>query len=103
MSPRDRILARRARFVAAALGSLGAVGAVACAEPCLSVNVDDTGTVDSGRADTSEGTIDTGRPQPCLSDVGPPRDTSTDTSVTDADTGADTGPMPCLIPPEDTG
>jgi hypothetical protein len=106
MSPRERILARRARFMAAAMTSL-----MGCSD-------DSAGPVETDAiADT--------RPQACLSDTAPgdtgaqpcltadtPPDTNSDTAVSDtADTGPmpclepplDSGPMPCLVPPEDTG
>lgn len=97
MSPRDRILARRAKFMAAAMTSLMGCSddaKMADPEPCLSVAYD-------------AGPDDTARPQPCLTDTGPSdtgaADTSTDSSVTDGDRDADTGPTPCLVPPLDTG
>ncbi len=66
MSPRDSILRRRARFVAAAIASAGV--AVSCGPtPCLEPPVD-AGTGDA-RADSDTG------PTPCL-DVAP--DSGTD-------------------------
>jgi hypothetical protein len=99
MSPRDRILARRAKFLAAAAAATVSAACSSSAEPCLRP-LNDTGV-----ADANADTADT-RPQACLS---PELDTSvadstdaSDTSVTD--TGStDTGPMPCLIPAADTG
>lgn len=105
MSPRDRILQRRAKFVAAALAST----AVACSssstsnpEVCLEPAFDsgsDTGTPDaqpevclSPALDSSVSDSDTG-PMPCL-------DPAVDTGVMDAQ---DTGPEPCLKMPLDSG
>lgn len=81
------ILARRAKFVAAALVSLNAAmcgGSTETTqpEPCLSPR-------DPGRVDAGE---DTGTPQPCLS-----------VQPTDAGPGEDAGPQPCLSPPFDAG
>lgn len=113
MSSRDKILARRAKFMAAAFASAGLVacssetgtGPSICLEPAYDGGGD---TADSGGADTSD-TADT-RPMPCLE---PPEDSSvmdsatTDSAVADSarDTGAsDTFPMPCLsLPPPDGG
>lgn len=78
---KKRILARRAKFMVAAIAASG----VACAQ----VDDDPKPTTDAG-ADT--------RPNPCLS-----ADAEPCLSVA-LDTGADTEPMPCLEPPiEDTG
>lgn len=121
MSPKDTVLARRARFVAAAVAAIAGCsegpsdpGPTVCLTP-----VADTGVGDS----TADASVDTG-PVPCLSDVGPP-DTGTtgdtgptvclsapldtgllDTGLLDADSAsdtatdaADTGPVPCLVPP----
>lgn len=84
---KKRILARRAKFVAAAVASMGAIG-------CSSSDP-------TPQADASPGTIS--QPDACLSDsrfgepevcLSPPLDTG----------AADTAPMPCLDPaPEDTG
>jgi hypothetical protein len=88
MSPRDRILARRAKFVAAALASAGAIGCSSTAAVCLEPAID---AGSDGKPDTS--TTDTA-PNPCLTPA-------LDSSVEDA---GDTAPMPCLDPaPEDTG
>lgn len=85
MSSREKILARRAKFIAAAVASAGAIacssesssGPTVCLEP----------TIDAGRdvGDTM--------PMPCLDPV-------VDTGVSDT---TDTGPTPCLTPVEDTG
>lgn len=97
MSPRDRILARRAHFIAAVF-----VGITGCSdggessvvdanpEPCLSQPLVDTGFE---RVDASETSVD--------SAVTDARDDAADTSVRDS--AADTGPMPCLVPPLDSG
>jgi len=110
MSPRDRILARRAKFLAAATAASVSV-ACSSAEACLKYpsSRDDAGVdaqvclepqYDAGpdtRADTA--------PMPCLSmvadsgssDASDTNDSASDTSV------ADTFPMPCLVPPLDSG
>ncbi len=106
---KKRILARRAKFVAAALAATG-VGA------CASVDEEPTTKVDTGVAgDTS--VKDTGA-EPCLgvsADSGERFDTSTDTAPMPcldpapedtgvADTDVDAGPAPCLkMPPPDAG
>ncbi len=98
MSPRDRILARRAKFVAAALAGAGAIGCSSTASVCLEPAFDggtDTSKPDGSTTDTG---TDTG-PTACLSpelDTGPLDSGTTDSTL-------DTGPMPCLSPPEDTG
>lgn len=85
---KKRILARRAKFVAAALAATG-VGA------CASVDEEPSTKVDTGVAGDSS-VKDTGTPEPCLgisADSGEMLDTATDTA-----------PMPCLDPaPDDTG
>lgn len=86
MSPRDRILARRAKFIAAALAASGAASLAGCGQVEEEPRVD--AAVESG--------TDTG-PQPCL---------TTDAEVclsAPLDTGVDTGPTPCLEPPLDSG
>lgn len=122
MSPRDRILSRRARFIAAALaatsaGSLAACGGKTDEEPaadtgpsaclsdaaaCLGVAYD--GGVDTGPSVCLEPALDTG--------VGPGDATGVDTGPTpcldvaiDSGTDAadDTGPSPCLKVAPDTG
>lgn len=95
MSPRDRILARRAKFVAAALAGVGVVGC-SSAQVCLEPSISDAGT-DTSKPQTS--TTDTGTPNPCLS-------IAVDTGTGDADASvdtADTEPTPCLVPPLDGG
>jgi hypothetical protein len=85
------ILARRARFVAAALaGVAAACGGETEESPrvCLSV------LADSGPGDASGSDAE---PQPCLAPL--PPDASTD-----AASDADAGPQPCLSPlPPDGG
>jgi hypothetical protein len=100
---KKRILARRAKFLVAAAAATVTTACASKSEACLSFAEPDTG------ADT--------RPQACL--VPEPEDSSSrdtavqDTTVTDSsadttttDTAADTAdtfPMPCLVPPLDTG
>jgi hypothetical protein len=84
MSSREKILARRAKFIAAAIASAGAIGcsdgtAQVCLEPAIEGGTD---TKTDANADT--------RPMPCLDPI-------VDTGV------SDTAPMPCLEPPRDTG
>ncbi len=87
---REAILARRRRFMAAALSGLVMTQCASTAQPCLRVGQDsavDTGSPgDTGR--------DTG-PQPCLT-----VDAALDTG---RDAGFDVGPQPCLEPPLDAG
>lgn len=102
MSSRDKILARRARFVAAAMTGMGVIGCASKSEACLSIVATDSGPTDA--SDTS--TTDTKQPEVCLSapfDSGS-SDSAVD-SASDATTdGADSFPMPCLSPPPgDTG
>jgi hypothetical protein len=115
--PRSRILARRARFVAAALGA-------ATLAACGSSTSEEPGPKDTGAADGSADGADTG-PVPCL-DMPPPDsgldggpgdggpgdggDGSTgDGSTGDAardtapDVAEDTGPAACLKVPFDSG
>lgn len=114
---RTKILARRAKFVAAAVASAGLVGCGSQAAVCLSL-VADSGSEDGSVSDT--------RPQPCLDpvvDSGAPdatpevclspvldtgvetaADSTTDSTARDADSSVtdaaeDTAPMPCLSPP----
>jgi len=100
------ILARRARFVAAALASVAAttpliVGAEACGgeteeqspQPCLSVDAEPPKDV---------------TPQPCLSvDAEPPKDATPqpclDIEPPKDAAGADADPQPCLFAPMDDG
>ncbi len=95
MSDRDRsrarnaILARRARFVAAALASVGVMG-------CASKT---TAPFDGGTGGTSDASTDT-RPTACLT---PQPDDAAPMPCLDP-APDDTGPTPCLEPPaEDTG
>src|SRR5687767_2872373 len=99
------LLARRARFIAAALASITATGTavVAGAEGC------------GGDTEQSDG----GDPKPCLTQkpcLEPPaqKDSSTDAppqaclkiapdASTDANKDADAEPQPCLSPPIDGG
>jgi hypothetical protein len=85
----EAILARRRKFIAAALGALTLGAAEACSPPtpCLEVNPTDTPSRDA--TDTG---IDSA-PMPCLT---PPFDSG-------VDTGVDVAPMPCLSPPFDSG
>lgn len=69
------ILARRARFVAAALASVAVTGSA----------------VDCGGEKEPEPAVDAGNPQPCLKVYNP--NTSSSSSGT---------PQPCLAPPEPT-
>lgn len=99
MSPKDTILARRARFVAAAVATFAGCadgpqdpGPATCLTPLS----------DTGVADASADTTDTG-PTVCLT---APLDSGVDTGSVDTgsvDTGADTGPTVCLSAPLDTG
>ncbi|MBN9165759.1 MAG: hypothetical protein BGO98_45500 [Myxococcales bacterium 68-20] len=99
-SARRLILARRARFVAAALAGVTATAGLAAAteacggdteteqspQPCLSVDAD------FGKADAAEA-----GPQPCLSvDAQVPVDSGDEDD-------AEAGPQPCLIAPLDGG
>ena len=98
---KKKILARRARFVAAAVASISMTGCGGDTEAEPQACLSDTG-VD----------VDTG-PTPCLtpaSDTGG-GDTTSDAGIdaaadgdADGDVDPDTGPTPCLAPPpEDTG
>ncbi len=88
MSPRDKILQRRARFVATAIAA-SFTAACSTAQACLEVAVADTQSPETG--DDTPGDADTG-PVPCLSDVGPPDTGSVDTSFdADASDVAETG------------
>ena len=88
---KKRILARRAKFIAAAIVASGV-------NACSSVADSPGPAADTGVKDTSSAVTDTGTPEPCLGATPP------DSSVTDStlDTGAtDTAPMPCLDPAPD--
>ncbi|MBK7394744.1 MAG: hypothetical protein IPJ34_00190 [Myxococcales bacterium] len=125
MSPKDTILARRARFVAAAVATFAGCadgpqdpGPSVCLTPISDTGVSDTTVVDGGADTTDTGPtvclsppldsgVDTGTPDTFSTDTGPtvclsaPLDTGLlDTGSTDAATdAADTGPVPCLVPP----
>lgn len=88
---RQAILARRKRFIGAALLGLAGAAAVACSD-AIETPKGDAGTTDAA-ADAT--------PQPCLSPVVPPEDGGKDAS---ADANADATPQPCLSPlPPDAG
>lgn len=92
MSPRDRILARRAKFIAAALATSGTV---ACAQVEEEPQPTDASTVSDAQACLSA-PIDTGvdtAPVPCL-------DVAADTGVEDT---FDAEPAPCLKVAPDSG
>jgi hypothetical protein len=77
---RKLILARRARFVAAAFAGVAATCGGACEpDPCLSIAMDER-DLDGGND---------GTPQPCL------------TPEVFPDSGTDAQPQPCLTPPID--
>ncbi|MBI2393845.1 MAG: hypothetical protein HYV09_30010 [Deltaproteobacteria bacterium] len=115
---KSKILARRARFVAAAVASAGLLGCGSKMEACLSLAPDTGGdTISDTKPEaclTVDATIDTGvdtGPGVCLS---PEWDSGAPDGATDAepeasvclsmplDTGVfDTGPEPCLAPPPD--
>lgn len=106
---KNRILARRAKFVTAALttvlaacgsstteeakdtGTSTEVGADTGPVPCLDMPPPDTGTLDTGGLDT--GSLDTGSLDSSAADSGGVRDSADE----------DTGPTPCLKVPLDTG
>lgn len=121
---RDAILARRRRFIAAALTGLvmthcsstvegvdaatdvasDAAGDVTTdrgPQPCLTPLPPDAGP-DAGTAQPCLGALpDDAGPQPCLSaDAGPPVDVGFDAGPQPClDVAFDAGPMPCLEPP----
>lgn len=111
MSPKDRILARRAKFVAAAI--VGVAGCGSEAQVCLTPLYDASTSDTRDGADTRDA-ADT-NPMPCLAPQ--PEDSavtdsgsdtkSADSSISDtsvSDTGGDTFPVPCLsMPPPDSG
>jgi hypothetical protein len=107
--PKKRILARRAKFVAAAVASLGAASACdRCGEsthaaPCLSVSVlvpDAGATIEDDAApprpclEMMDTPLDGGRPHPCLSIIMPPA--AVDAGATIQEDAA--APRPCLKP-----
>ena len=88
---REAILARRRRFIAAALSGI-VLSQAACAtpQPCL-----------EPVPPTKDASTDTGTPQPCLSPVW---DAGPDNGPPPPDAGPDAGPQPCLTPlPPDAG
>lgn len=93
-SARRLILARRARFVAAALASVAATAGVATAtEAC--VGGSEREEIDGGSDANPQACLamtPDANPQPCL-DIVPPED----------DAGADAEPQPCLFAPLDDG
>jgi hypothetical protein len=78
---KKKILARRARFVVAALAGVSA--AVACGG-------ETTATGDGGTEAGADAS-----PMPCLS---PPSQTDASADASDASTDVDAGPQPCLVP-----
>ena len=88
------ILARRARFVAAALASVAATTGVAMSTEACAGGVEQTdgGTSDAAPQPCLKKAPDDAAPQPCL-DVLPPGE----------DAGADAQPQPCLFAPLDDG
>ena len=71
MTPRDRILSRRAKFVAAAIATLAVTTRRSAAE--VGIPESDS-TLDAPDADVMTDAKDTGEPQPCLSIAKPPDD-----------------------------
>ena len=103
---RRLILARRARFVAAALASVAATTTAlgASVEACGGETTQQPGTAGDGGNGT-----DGANPQPCLSPTANPqpclsRRAPLDAGNKDADADADAGePQPCLSPPAPDG
>lgn len=85
---KKRILARRAKFVAAALAASGLGAAAACGGDVT--NAGDAGT--DAAADSP--------PQPCLS---PPQGDASVDAPSDSSADADAAPQPCLAPIQDAG
>ena len=85
---KKRILARRAKFVAAALAASGLGVAAACGGDVTKAG--DAGT--DAAADSP--------PQPCLS---PPQSDASFDAPSDSSADADATPQPCLVPIEDAG
>lgn len=89
------ILARRRRFIAAALGSLTIAASAGCAPPQPCLEYVDPDRPDNDASDSSSGgdtmSADS-QPQPCLSPV-------LDSGVMDEDAS----PQPCLTAPQDSG
>lgn len=104
--PRKRILARRAKFIAAAMAGLGTAtacdrcgGPGASPGPCLSVSVvvpDAGATIEEDAApprpclEIMDSPLDAGRPHPCLSIIMPQ---ARDAGATTQDAAL---PRPCL-------
>ncbi len=101
MSSRDKILARRAGFIAAAMTSLAGCSS---SDPGPQPEVVDTGAQACLSADATFDTgttFDTGS-EPCLTapfDSGTPDTDDTGPVDSTTETAIDTGPMPCLAPP----
>jgi hypothetical protein len=91
------ILARRARFVAAALASVAATTGVALGTEACVGGAEDGEEVDGGTSDAApqpcltKAPDDDASPQPCL-DIELPKDAA-----------ADADPQPCLFAPLDDG
>ena len=95
-SARRLILARRARFVAAALASVAATTGVAVGTEACVGGADNREEVDGGTSDAA--------PQPCLTTA--PDDASPQPCLDielPKDAGADADPQPCLFAPLDDG
>lgn len=99
---KHKILARRAKFIAAAVTSAGLLGCGSKAEACLSMVADTGGDGDTSPQPCLEPAIDTG-----VSDVAPEVCLSPAFDSGSADTAADStleaGPEPCLAPPPADG
>lgn len=103
-NPKDKakrlILARRARFVAAALASVAVTGAEACGGGTEPVPTSEDGGTSSGSSGTS-GT--SGNPQPCLTPPNPSSSSSGNPQPC-LDVAYDAGePQPCLKVAYDAG
>jgi hypothetical protein len=86
---KKRILARRARLVAAAITASGLAAGVGTLDACGGTTTSDAGVVD-GASDGPQVCL---APQPCLDPLPP-----------DAGRDADAAPQPCLAPlPPDAG
>ena len=95
-NPKSLILARRAKFVAAALAGVTGV-ATACGG-----STDETGSSKNpepclGIACCPEN--DGGTPEPCLAPLPPDASDASDASDGNAKDDADAEPQPCLAPP----
>jgi hypothetical protein len=99
---KSKILARRARFLAAAAASAGIV-ACSSADDGTPAPTDSGSAADTAASDTGTSS-DTG-PMPCLTPVAETgvldsdTDSASDSSASDTASDTDTGPMPCLAPP----